>query len=149
MAVLAKLKTSKKDQASGRETVENRLRRKMKERLAEQREFVEADLRNQPIMLTKKKWVLNQATGQSECIDASKRARRWYWKEADGNVCMKLLYGNSPLAYNGESSTIEVKELARLPEAIDTLMEAIDQGELDTAMKEALGNRRSILRPRK
>ena len=149
MAVLAKLKTSKKDQASGRETVENRLRRKMKERLAEQREFVEADLSNQPIMLTKKKWVLNQTTGQSECIDAPKRVRRWYWKEADGNVCMKLLYGNSPLAFNGESSTIEVKELAKLPEAIDTLMEAIDQGELDAAMKEALGNRRSILRPRK
>ena len=92
------------------------------------------------------KWKLNSETGQTERIEVPKKIRRWYWKEVDGNVCLKLLYGSSQISFNGDSSTIEVKELSKLPDTIDLLMEAVEAGELDEAMKSAMGQRRSVLR---
>lgn len=146
MALLAKLKTSKKERSMGRETPENRLRRKMKERLIEQKEFAETDLKNDPVIRMAYKWVLNAETGQSDRVEVPKRIRRWYWKEADDNVCMKLLYGSSPILLNGDNSTIEVKELSKLPETIDTLVQAVEAGELDEALKKAMEQRKGFLR---
>ena len=88
MALLAKLKTSKKERSTSRESVETRLRRKMIDRLMEQRKFAEADL----------------------------------------------------------ASTIEAKDLSKLPEAIDLVVAAVEAGELDKPLKAAMDDRRSKLR---
>jgi hypothetical protein len=146
MAILAKLKTSKKERSTGRETVEVRLRRKMKERLVEQKEFVEADLAGEQIIRMTTKFVLNKETGETVRREMPKRIKRWYWTEADGNVCMKLFYGSSVVTLNGDNSTFEAKELAKLPEVIDMIIEAVDAGELDESLKSAMSERRTKLR---
>ena len=147
MAVLVKLKTSKKERSQSRESVEQRLRRKLRLRLLEQKEFAEADINGEEIIRTRYKWFVHPETGETTRREVPKRIRRWYWQEADGNVCLKLLYGSSPISFNGDNSTIEVKELSKLPETIDLLMEAVDAGELDDTLKTAMGERRLKLRP--
>tara|TARA_R110002072_G_scaffold300627_3_gene478538 strand:+ start:7010 stop:7459 length:450 start_codon:yes stop_codon:yes gene_type:complete len=146
MAILAKLKTSKKERSTGREGVEQRLRRKMKERLIEQRDFAAADLAGEQIIRTTTKFIPNKETGELIRQEVPKRIKRWYWKEPDGNVCMKLFYGSSVVSLNGDSTTIEVKEFGKLPETIDLVIEAVEAGELDEVLKFAMTERRTKLR---
>ncbi|MFT7570716.1 MAG: hypothetical protein ACI9JL_001747 [Paracoccaceae bacterium] len=146
MAMLAKLKTSKKERSASRETVDQRLQRKLIERLREQKEFAEADIAGEAIIKTVTKFVPNKETGELVRQEVPKRIKRWFWKEADGTVCMKLLYGASVIDFNGENSTFEVKELSKLPETIDMVIEAIEAGELDDALMAAMVDRRSKLR---
>lgn len=146
MAMLAKLKTSKKERSSKREPVEQWLQRKIKERLLEQKEFAEADIAGEQIVRTTIKFVPNKETGEVVRQEVPKRIKRWYWKEADGTVCMKLFYGSSVVGFNGDASTFEVKELAKLPETIDLIIEAVEAGELDEPLMTAMADRRSKLR---
>ena len=146
MALLAKLKTSKKERSTSRESIDVRLRRKMIDRLMEQRKFAEADLAGEQIVQTTIKFKPNKVTGEVTRQEVPKRIKRWYWKDADGTVCLKLLYGSAVVAFNGEASTIEAKELSKLPEAIDLVVAAVEAGELDKPLKAAMDDRRSKLR---
>ena len=59
---------------------------------------------------------------------------------------LQLRYGNKPLQITAKEGTIEVGTLDKLPETIDTVIEAVKAGELDKQLKAALGERRLKLR---
>jgi len=149
MTVLTKLKLSNKERTERRESVEQRLRRKLKGRLVEQQEMVAADLKGEELVKTTIKYFPNKETGEAIRKEVPKRLKRWYWQEADGTVCLKLYYGSAVLPISGEQSTIEVKSLDKLPAALETAIEAVEAGELDKVMTEALGQRRTMLRKKK
>lgn len=146
MAILTKLKISKKERAGSRETVEQRLRRQMIDRLKEQRGFVSADIAGEKILKTTTRFIPNKLTGEVTRQEVPVRIRRWYWQEPTGAACMNLLYGSSTIKFHDDSSTIEIKELTKVPETIDMLIEAVEAGELDGAMKAALDERREKFR---
>lgn len=147
MTIMAKLKTSDKERISSREPAEQRLRRKLIERLEEQKELVTSELEGKHYVKTQTKFVHNSDTGETNRIEVPKRIKRWFWKEPDGTVCMKLFYGSSTLNL-GENSTIEAKGLDKLPSVIGTVVEAIEAGELDEALKIASDERRLKFRPK-
>jgi hypothetical protein len=51
-----------------------------------------------------------------------------------------------PIELSADKSTIEMKSLDLLPAAIDTIIEAVDAGELDDQLMKAKGERGLILR---
>ncbi len=146
MAILSKLKINKKERAGSRETVEQRLRRQMIDRLKEQRGFVTADIAGQQIIKTTARYVQNKVTGEAIRQQVPVRIRRWYWQEQTGAVCLNLLYGTCVIKLQDGSTTIEAKDLAKVPETIDLVVEAVEAGELDGALKAALDDRRTKMR---
>ncbi len=146
MAVLNKLKISKKTKSNQHEPTEQRLRRMLREKLMEQREMVEAELQGKQLVKTTTKYIPNKVTGELIQQEVPRQLRKWYWKEPDGTVCIHLLYGSIKLPINGENTTIEIKSLDELPKTIGVLMEAIDAGELDDALLAAMEERKKIMR---
>ena len=146
MTIMSKLKTSDKERSGAREPVEQRLRRKLIARLQEQKELVEAELEGKHLVRTHTKFVHNAETGETTRQEVPKRTKRWFWKEQDGTVCLKLFYGSSIIGL-ADGSTIEAKGLDKLPSTIDTIVEAVETGELDEPLKIASDERRLRFRP--
>lgn len=138
MPVLDHLETSSKTKADAQETTQQRLRRLLRENLSEQREIAEADIGGKQLVKTKTIYVPDKRTGEITRQQVSRRLRRWFWQNPDGTASLQLFYGNVPLRIQGSDTTIEVKSLSAVPNTIDLVIEAIEAGELDEALSEAM-----------
>ncbi len=147
MAHLSKLKFSDKQRTQVKMTVEQRLRHKLIDRLKEQRELAEADLKGEQLVRTRYKSVKDEETGETKRVQVPRLMRRWWWKDETDAVLLELRYGNKPIAVVDNKSTIEVGAMDKLPKVIDMVIEAVSAGELDKVLKAALGERR--VQPRK
>ena len=146
MAVLSKLKTSTKSKSNAGETSQQRLRRMLREKLFEQLELVEAELKGEQLRKTTIKYVPNKLTGEIVKQEVPRKLRKWYWLDQDGAACMKLLYGNIAIQFDGANTTFEAKSLPELPAAINLLLEAVEAGELDQALANAMEVRKNRMR---
>lgn len=146
MTTLSKLKTSTKSKTNAQETNQQHLRRMMREKLVEQRELVEASIKGEQIVKTSIKYVPNMMTGELIQQQVPRQLRKWYWQEADGTVCMHFLYGSIKIPISGENTTIEVKDLSKLPATIDLVLAALEAGELDEALLAAMEKRKQVMR---
>lgn len=142
MAYLNKLTLTDRQHADVKQTVEERLRAKLIDRLAEQKELAEADLKGEQLTKTRIKFVKDDTTGETTRIEVPKQIRRWWWKDETDAVMLVIRYGNKPVHITKDKSTIEVGTMDKLPQVIDTVIEAVKAGELDKALKAALGERR-------
>ncbi len=146
MTHLSKLKFSDKQRTQVKMTVEQRLRHKLIDRLKEQRELAEADLKGEQLVRTRYKSVKDEETGETKRVQVPRLMRRWWWKDETDAVPLELRYGNKPIAVVDNKSTIEVGAMDKLPKVIDMVIEAVSAGELDKVLKAALGERRVKLR---
>ena len=146
MSHLAKLKLNERTRADVKQTPEQRLRAKLVDHLKLQKEIAEADLKGELINKTRLKFVRDEATGETRRIEVPKLVRRWWWKDENDAVLLQLRYGSRPIAVSGKNSTIEVGKESDLPTTIDTVIDAVNAGELDKPLKAALGERRLKLR---
>ncbi len=146
MAHLSKLKFSDKQRTQAKMTVEERLRHKLIDRLNEQRELAEADLKGEQLVRTRYKSVKDEETGETKRVQVPRLLRRWWWKDETDAVLLELRYGNKPIVIADNKSTIEVGAMDKLPKVIDMVIEAVSAGELDKVLKVALGERRVKLR---
>lgn len=146
MSALRKLTTSSKSKADAKEPDQQRLRRLLRDNLTEQGEIIEAELRGEQLIKLKTIYVLNKLTGEIQQQQVSRQLRRWFWENPDGTACLQLLYWNIPLTLRGDDTTIEVKTLAELPAAIELVIKAIDGGELDGALIDAMERRKEKMR---
>ena len=146
MTHLSKLKFSDKQRSQGKMTVEERLRHKLIDRLKEQRELAEADLKGETLVRTRYKMIKDEETGETKRVQVPRLMRRWWWQDETDAVLLELRYGNKPIAVVDNKSTIEVGAMDKLPKVIDMVIEAVSAGELDKVLKAALGERRVKLR---
>jgi hypothetical protein len=146
MSHLAKLKLNERTRADVKQTPEQRLRAKLVDHLKLQKEIAEADLKGELINKTRLKFVRDEATGETRRIEVPKLVRRWWWKDKHDAVLLQLRYGSRPIAVSGKNSTIEVGQESDIPNVIDTVIDAVNAGELDKPLKAALGERRLKLR---
>ena len=146
MTYITKLKLSDTQRADMDLKPEQRLRRKLLDHLNDQKSIAEADLKNEAVHRTRFKFVRDETTGETQRIEVPKIIRRWWWKTDEDKVMLQLRYGNKPLQITAKEGTIEVGTLDKLPETIDTVIEAVKAGELDKQLKAALGERRLKLR---
>ncbi len=146
MAHLAKLKFSDNQRSQVKMTVEERLRHKLIDRLKEQKELAEADLKGETLVRTRYKSVKDEETGETKRVQVPRQLRRWWWQDETDAVPLELRYGNKPIAVVDNKSTIEVGAMDKLPKVIDMVIEAASAGELDKVLKAALGERRVKLR---
>ena len=139
MGVLGKLKiVALAKQMKG--TVEQERRKKLAEQLTEQLKLAEAALGGMTYQRTKAAWETD-AEGNRYRVQRPVKLRQW-WTVGDGGVAQfGVRYGAVPLQLEPGKTAVEVAKLADLPLVIKTLMQAVEAGELDTAVAAAMGSR--------
>ena len=139
MGVLDKLKiVALAKQVKG--TVEQERRKKLAEQLTEQLKLAEAALGGVAYQRTKAAWETD-AEGNRYRVQRPVKLRHW-WTVADGGVAQfGVRYGAVPLQLQPGKAAVEAAKLADLPVVIKTLMQAVEAGELDTAVAAAMGSR--------
>jgi hypothetical protein len=114
-------------------TVEQERRKKLAGQLTEQLKLAEAALGGLAYQRTKAAWETD-ADGNRYRVQLPVKLRQW-WTVGDGGVAQfGVRYGAVPLQLQPGKTAVEVTKLADLPVVIKTVMQAVEAGELDTAM---------------
>ena len=124
-------------------TAEDQKRHKLIIKLQEQLSMVEAELSGKSYK--RLKWVtLPNIHGEPERIQRPVRVKQWWMKDRTGNVLFALKYGAKPIHISKDKSAIQVASTAELPAIINTLIRAVDAGELDMQLAEIKNERQFI-----
>lgn len=115
-------------------------RNKVVEKLEEQLLMLEAEAKGETYQRLKFAWVTD-GNGDRTRIQRPAKLRKWWSKDAAGNIVLSVRYGSTPLELQKGKTAIEVGKLEALPAAIKMLMQAINAGELDDELKKATGKR--------
>jgi hypothetical protein len=114
-------------------TVEQERRKKLVGQLTEQLKLAEAALGGVAYQRTKAAWETD-ADGNRYRVQRPVKLRQWWTVGESGTVQFGARYGAVPLQMQPGKTAVEVTKLADLPLVIKTLMQAVEAGELDTAM---------------
>lgn len=112
--------------------VQNR-RNKLLARLEEQRAMACAELAGESYQVFKEKLVNDETSGTKTKVSVAKRIKRWYFA-FNGTHFFEVRYGNKPLELAKGKFAIEVGELKNVPTVIDTIVQAVNAGELDSML---------------
>ena len=108
------------------DTVEYR-RAKLIANVEEQLELVNLSIRKKPLQLIRKRGRKTQTV----------RPRLWWSVEHDGVVLTQIRYNKIALNLPGGGTTIEARDLKELVSVFETVIRAIEVGELDPAIATA------------
>lgn len=122
-----------------------RSREKMIAALAEQKQMAEAKIAGQaliPTHIVRRK----NAEGVRIQVEAPKRVRQGWFTDGNGKVFFVLRYAGKTIEFDKDKNAIEAGELSALPKIIDTLIEAVREGEIDAQLTAAAVERGKMLR---
>ncbi|MBB4347020.1 DUF6641 family protein [Aliirhizobium cellulosilyticum] len=122
-----------------------RARDKMISALAEQKQMAEAKISDQPFAPTHVVRRKN-AEGQRVEIETLKRIRQGWFSDGSGKVFFAVRYAGKSIDLARDKNAIEVGELSALPAVLNTLIDAVRAGELDTQLLAAAAERGQLLR---
>lgn len=94
-------------------------------------------LTNGTVFTVKQMRYTTDEEGQRKATEHNKRLRPWFWHDVTGKWFLELRYGSSVLPLGKDMASIEVGLKEKLVETIETVVEAVNAGELDMAMKKA------------
>lgn len=99
--------------------------------LKEQLKAAEAMVAGEPYMITKMKWQTNDDTGERVRAPIQVPLRKWYWRDAEGNVRFCLRVRNRKLELKKGKTDIVVGDDRELPKVVASCLSAVEAGELD------------------
>ena len=111
-------------------SVEQTRRNKLITKLQEQLCLAEAQLGGSPYK--RMRWVVApNFEGEPVRVQRPVRLKQWWFKSVAGSVLMTVRYGTKLLPIAKDKTAIEVDTVDALPNVIQTLIAAVDAGELD------------------
>jgi len=114
-------------------TAEEHRRHKLIQKLIEQRCLAEAELGG--TQYSRMKWVtVPNYDAEPERVQRAVRLKQWWFKDKVGTLLFAVRYGAKPIALSKDKSAIEVGSLDKLPSVINTLIKAVEGGELDAQL---------------
>ena len=113
-----------------------RSRNKMVAALQQQISIVEAEGKGETYTVERQRWSTN-GDGQRVRVTKQISPRAWYWAEADGTVYLMPKIGVRPLELEKGKPTIAVGAMKDLVPTLNTLIQAVNNGELDHQIAEA------------
>ena len=124
-------------------TAEEQKRHKLIIKLQEQLNMIEAELNG--TSYKRMKWVTSpNIHGEPERIQRPVRVKQWWMRDRTGNVVFAVKYGAKPIHISKDKSAIQVNSTADLPAVINTLIRAVDAGELDVQLSDIAKERQFI-----
>lgn len=126
---------------------EHSFRVKLLSYLAEQKALAEAEIAGTPFNATKKVTRTNDA-GEKVRVDAPRHVRKGWFTDNSGKLFFQLRYGSKPIELAKGMNAVEVVGLADMPGTIDSIIEAVNAGELDPQLMAAAAERKANFKPR-
>ena len=83
---------------------------------------------------TQHKWVTDEHGSQRK-VEVAKRVKRWWTASVDGNINLVVRYGSKPLEFAKGKNAIELGGEAEVAEALARVLEAAENGELDSLIE--------------
>ena len=145
MAHLKTLRLANAEPVNAQADPVKRARDKVVESLFEQKHAAEAKLAGQHYAPTHIVTRKNEA-GERIQLEQRKRFRNGWFENAAGQTFFALRYAGKAIELAKGKNAIEVGEFGKLPEIIDTLIEAVNAGELDAQLTAAAAERGQLLR---
>lgn len=133
MSFLTKLTLSEKSPNDSVSPADRR-RRKLLEKLDRQIEAVKLALENKPAMQQVQRWVKPEGAADKQLISKLVPIRKWWWTSVNGQVMLSLRQGSRVMELAPGKTAIEVGQLSALPEVLDTIRQAVENGELDAQL---------------
>jgi len=128
-SVLSSLKITARPQIKKQPPVLNK-RMKLIDRLEQQKELAICMLENKPFTAYKEKMVKDPETGVRTKRRRQVTVRPWYY-DTEGHYFLEVKIGIKPIELQKGKPAIDVGDKAKLPDTIDTLIKAVEVGELD------------------
>ena len=126
---------------------EQHRRNKLIGKLMEQKVIAEADRDGRAPNIMQRRWVTTES-GARAVIDAPKRIKRWWVKDDAGNCLLAIRYGSKVLELEKGKTAIVVGHPDQLVPTLETIIAAINAGELDGHLAQ-MGLTRPIRKPTK
>ena len=86
---------------------------------------------------TKIKWVRNE-DGTDRKLKIPKRIRRWWCEQQGGTILLTIRYGNKVVELEQGKNAIELSSKAELEPTLQSIKQAVDNGEFDTLLEQQL-----------
>ena len=112
--------------------------------LGEQLKAAEAMVDGTEYRVKRQRWETNEETGEKVRKEIEVPLRKWYWRDALGQIRFCLKVGNKRLALKGDDTNIVVGDDKALPKIIQTCMKAVEDGELDKSIDRIVKARKPI-----
>jgi hypothetical protein len=145
MSVLKSLKLSDAKPVAQAKTPVERGREKLIENLALQRKFAEATIAGTVFEPPKHFVMRTNGEGARVRVEVPRRIRKGWFEDGNRTTHFSLFYAGKILELGKGKTAIEVGALANLPTLIDSLIEAVRAGELDSAVNAAAAERGRVL----
>ena len=126
---------------------EQHRRNKLVAALNEQKAMAQATRDGNEFVVTKRRWATSE-DGSKKLVEAPKRLKRWWVDDANGNCVISVRYGNKVLELEKGKAAIVVGKSDKLIPTIDTLISAVNAGELDSHLAQ-MGLGRGIKKTKK
>jgi hypothetical protein len=119
-------------------------RNKLIQKLQEQLKCVKARIEGHDHIVTIQRLDKNQATGTRKYIQVPYRIRPWWYQDpTSGKFHLELRYGSRRIELDERKTGIEVDSMENLIEAIEILILAVQDGELDESISALVRTRRN------
>ena len=118
-------------------------RHKLMKKLHEQQMLAEAVASGKTYAATRLKNITEAETGLTKTVEVPRRVRAWWWTADDGKVCMNVKYRSSCLQIAKGKFAVEVGSIEGVIEALQTLKQATEAGELDSQIEAVAGEVKS------
>ena len=128
-SVLSSLKITARPEIKKQPPVLNK-RMKLINRLEQQKALAICMLEDKPFVAYKEKMVTDPETGERTKQRRQISVRPWYY-DTDGHYYLEVKIGIKPIELQKGKPAIDVGDKAKLPATIDTLIKAVEAGEMD------------------
>ena len=85
----------------------------------------------------KTKWVRNE-DGTERKLEIPKRVRRWWCEQQGGTILLTIRYGNKVIEFEEGKNAIELSSKTDLEPTLQSIKQAVDNGEFDRLLEEQL-----------
>ena len=104
-------------------------------KLETQIEAAEAELKDEEFLEDIRKWVRGE-DGERKQITEQRAVRKWWWQHHTGAWMITLRDGAKELPLLEDKNSIEVGEISKLVDVLQTVRSAVLAGELDDALEQ-------------
>jgi hypothetical protein len=110
--------------------------------------MADAILKGEHFTKTRQKWMTDEV-GNKTLVTRAKRMKAWWTQDPIGAVTLVIRYGNKPFEIEKGKAAVEVGAKEKLPEVLQTLIEATRAGELDELLAAGAKTRAAAFKPKR
>lgn len=111
-------------------------------RLEEQKAIATCHLENESYVAYKEVSVSDEESGEKRKVKHPKKVKTWFY-QVNNVYYFEIRYGNKALELQKGKTAIQIGKAENLLTTIDTIIEAVKQGELDAQLNKVTGPRKA------